>query len=79
MCAIYWPKDESTRQQYGPFDVQLVDSVNETANVTVRQFQLTKSGGVSNSCSSAVLICDQPSQNETLLGNNGSVFYCIVG
>ena len=56
-CAIYWPKDESTRQQYGPFDVQLVDTdVNETARVTVRQFQLTKSGGVRNNCSSAVLI-----------------------
>ena len=52
-CAIYWPTDDSTHQQYGPFDVQLVDTdINETANVTVRQFQLTKSGGVRNKYSS---------------------------
>ena len=55
-CAIYWPTGDSTRQQYGPFDIKLVDTeVNETINVTVRQFQFTKSGGVRNNSFCRVL------------------------
>ncbi|KAK2156063.1 hypothetical protein NP493_2005g00006 [Ridgeia piscesae] len=44
-CATYWPTDEGTAQQFGPFQVELVQTVvSATTFVTVREFNLTRAG-----------------------------------
>ncbi|KAI0231380.1 Receptor-type tyrosine-protein phosphatase mu, partial [Lamellibrachia satsuma] len=49
-CTVYWPTKKATKQQYGPFGVELVDTVTtENTNVTVREFKLNKSGRSENS------------------------------
>ncbi|KAI0216616.1 Receptor-type tyrosine-protein phosphatase T, partial [Lamellibrachia satsuma] len=46
-CVVYWPTKKTTKQQYGPFGVELVETdITENANVTVREFKLNKSGRV---------------------------------
>ncbi|KAI0209848.1 Receptor-type tyrosine-protein phosphatase kappa [Lamellibrachia satsuma] len=44
-CAIYWPNKKAQKQQYGPFEVELLETnFSENSNVTQREFKLTKSG-----------------------------------
>ncbi|KAK2175548.1 hypothetical protein NP493_723g02053 [Ridgeia piscesae] len=43
-CATYWPLEEGTAQQFGPFQVELMQTVvSATSFVTVREFNVTKS------------------------------------
>ncbi|KAI0230738.1 Receptor-type tyrosine-protein phosphatase mu [Lamellibrachia satsuma] len=44
-CAVYWPTTKATKQQYGPFEVELVETVsNENSNVIERELKVNKSG-----------------------------------
>ncbi|KAI0209847.1 Receptor-type tyrosine-protein phosphatase mu [Lamellibrachia satsuma] len=53
-CVIYWPSKKALKQQYGPLQVELVEtSFSENSNVTEREFKLTKSGR-SGDCSKIV-------------------------
>ncbi len=46
-CAIYWPNQTDEKCKYGPFEVERVDTDStEKANVTVREFKLSKSSRV---------------------------------
>ncbi|KAK2181221.1 hypothetical protein NP493_405g00026 [Ridgeia piscesae] len=43
-CATYWPVKKDEKSQYGPFEVELLETnVSENPNVTVREFKLIKS------------------------------------
>ena len=47
-CASYYPSQTALKCKYGPFDVELVDTVStENANVTVRELKFKKSNRVS--------------------------------
>ena len=47
-CASYCPSQTAIKCKYGPFEVELVDTVGiENANVTVREFKISKSNRVS--------------------------------
>ena len=47
-CASYCPSQTASKRKYGPFEVELVDTVStENANVTVREFKFRKSNRVS--------------------------------
>ena len=47
-CASYCPSLTAIKSKYGPFEVELVDTVStENANVTVRELKFRKSNRVS--------------------------------
>ena len=47
-CASYYPSQTAIKCKYGPFEVELVDTVTtENADVTVREFKFSKSNRVS--------------------------------
>ena len=46
-CAVYWPTQTAEKCNYGPFEVELVNTVStEKASVTERELKLSKSSRV---------------------------------